>query len=601
MRFIVLPDHAGALPLDETALSPTAERILHPSGRPHVVGDWLPEEFLTVTTGDRRLSLIGTFGVDSGQLRAVLEQAAQPDALHGIHATISGSYFVVYSDASETRIWGSLSSFRRVSYSTGERALGASNSIGLLRELAGAPLREDAVALSLLVPRPPWPLSEPSYWYGIENLLPTEYLSFPATRHRAERGERWCFPTERLPLDVVAPLLAEALHAAVAARARSAGGRVSSDLSGGMDSTSLAFFMKQHTETLVTTHLTVDDALNEDIRWARQAGALIGSDPIELAPGTLDHWFATWDRATPELADEPSPSIRTEGMHRAMAAVLRREGSRLHIAGSGGDELYYPDESILPGLMREEPATAVSAAIGMASVHRWPRVRTVRQALVRCSHARWLRDRVTHVHLPEPPRPSAGWDVPFSLSPWATPLASFQVRGLLDGIDVSRLPRALAEADAVSFAMIGRNGQIHRALDAEFRAEGVRYEAPFLDDRIVELSLSVRLSDRLNTTSFKPVLAAASRGVVPDELLGRKSKGDYVSLIYDGYNRVRRDIAAEVDHSPLVARGLVRGDAVIDFLTRIQPDASRFYPFEFHLAADRWLRAATAQSLLERP
>lgn len=589
MKFLMLPNATAQWLSIHDELP---RRILHHSGDLWIAGDWLPGECVAASSETIKIVLLGTVGCDDQDLAAWLHsQGSEPDIAH-VYRAVPGSYFTLVSTADRrTQIYGTLSSFRRVSYSTDPARPIASNSLRYLVELFTPRIREDRVPLALIAPRAPWPLGEASHWHGIENLLPNELLNYDDAGAASTRT-RWRIPHVRIPLADAAQGLQAALHGAIEARARHARTSLSSDLSGGMDSTSLAFFANQHVPRLTTMHLSISVEMNDDAEWAAEAAQVLGSRHVRVDHSELPRWFAGWHATEPRFMTEPVPSIRTEGMHRAMATKLSELGCTMHLAGSGGDELFYPDEAILPGLRREAPRALPGAIRSMATLHRWTLTKTARAAMFNSTHGEWLTAQIGQLADGTTDRPSPAWDVPFSLPPWVNHSVVDALETLLDAGARVHAIDSINESDSLAYGMITRNGQIHRTLDEETREVGVRYEAPFLDDLLIEKALQVRLQDRLNTERFKPGLAAASRGVVPEQFLNRRSKGDYISLVYTAFNEYRRHINDELPRFRLVERGYLDPVRFSDFLLSMQPRPDQFFPFEFLLAAERWLRSA---------
>jgi asparagine synthase (glutamine-hydrolysing) len=590
MEFLVLPDSDQAMSADSLSGWQPSQVVKHPSGRIWIAGNWEPGEFAMQQVNGERVALLGTFS-GSRTTDSQLREAISCRSVDRIHQYVPGSFFTILANADRVEVFGTLSGFRRVTHSARSGAEVASNSAALLLSLIPSSLRASIVPLALLTPRPPWPLSEPNYWHGQANLLSTHKLIM------GERGgirvqPRWAFPKGRASLTDMAPRISKAIDDAVRVRAESAQGRLSSDLSGGMDSTVLSFYASQHVASLTTAHIAVDDKMNDDLKWANRANVALGGEMLLFRQSDVPAWFDGWADTDIELAAEPEHSVRTEAMHDHIARRLADMGARIHIAGSGGDELFYPDQSILQGLRRESPRSLVRAVPSMASVHRWSRRRTATLALSRSGPAQWLASASDRIETVDFDKPDVNWDFPFYALPWSTPWARERIRALLSQIEEDELLEAPAATDAMTFAMIHRNGQIHRRLDSVFRRHGVRYEAPFLDDSLLELALQVQLSDRLNLDSYKPGLAAASKGVVPAEFLGRHSKGDYISLIYRGFNAMKADLAATAVDSRLSRAGYVDGQRVATFASSMQPHSNSFYPLEFYLAAERWIRSA---------
>lgn len=145
------------------------------------------------------------------------------------------------------------------------------------------------LATTLLAPRAPWPLSDRPLWKGVEHVPVTDALEL----HSDGCGAlvlRWSYPLHREPLTDIAPRLRAALEAGVRARAE-ATPVLGSDLSGGLDSTTLAFYADRYARQLVTVRQDAYDATNDDVKWAALARSRMGTgDHIRMepdaAPGT---------------------------------------------------------------------------------------------------------------------------------------------------------------------------------------------------------------------------------------------------------------------------------------------------------------------------
>jgi asparagine synthase (glutamine-hydrolysing) len=120
---------------------------------------------------------------------------------------------------------------------------------------------------------------------------------------------------------------------------------------------------------------------------------------------------------------------------------------------------------------------------------------------------------------------------------------------------------------------------------------GVSLQAPFLDDRVLEAALSIRLEDRMTVGRFKPVLAATMRGIAPDSLLDRKTKGDASAELYAGLRHHRRELLELWDNSLLVQMGLVDADALRTLFLDLHPTTRPLVPLDPTLACEAWLRS----------
>jgi asparagine synthase (glutamine-hydrolysing) len=178
------------------------------------------------------------------------------------------------------------------------------------------------------------------------------------------------------------------------------------------------------------------------------------------------------------------------------------------------------------------------------------------------------------------------------LPPWVTPDAVEAVRRRIR-IAASGEPRPLSplpvhhemlRAAQVCGAMTRRASRVTSAF-------GLTYEAPYLDDRVIEAAMSIRLDDRIAAGRYKPVLTAAMRGVLPTQALGRATKGDYSEELYAGLKTHRGDLLDLCSDSHLVRMGLVDAAALRRLLAGLHADTVPFIAFDPTLACESWLRS----------
>ncbi|UXX91729.1 asparagine synthase-related protein [Streptomyces sp. AD2-2] len=142
--------------------------------------------------------------------------------------------------------------------------------------------------------------------------------------------------------------------------------------------------------------------------------------------------------------------------------------------------------------------------------------------------------------------------------------------------------------------IVVQSGSGIRQLDTALADLGVACEAPFLDDRVVEAALSVRIEDRLVSGDFKPMLRRAVRGIVPEEILARRSKGEFSAEAFQGMRRNRGDLLALCDDLRLARLGLVDPDALRTALLGPKSQSRQLVPYENTLACESWLRSVAA-------
>ncbi|GAA4800216.1 asparagine synthase-related protein [Streptomyces ziwulingensis] len=604
MAFLVLPDREGARALLGDAAPAGARTVDHVSGRPWLVGDWAPDECTVVTAGTRRLVLLGAVRVDVTAAERALARAAAPHALDGFAASLPGCFHLAASFDGRCRVQGSLSTARHVFHTDVAGLTVAADAPHPLAALLGRGPDADVLAARLLTPLAPWPLSEDCVWPGVRALPLGSWLGLgPDGRHRIHRW--WRAPEPHLPPHQAAVRVRQALRACVETRTR---GRdtVSADLSGGMDSTTLCFLAGATGTRLVTHHWLPLDAANDDDRWAVRAAALLpGAAHLRLAPDEGPAWLEPLpgQYGPEDVLEGPLPWHRNRSRMEHTARRVAAEGSRLHLTGLGGDELFSPTPTYLWSLVRRRPVRGVATAARARALNRWHLRDTVRALADGRSFARTLTQMAARLQAPAPGphEPPMGWSGHPRMPAWVTPGAADAVRGRLlraaagaEPLHPDRLQHQVLESVLLS-------GGALRQMRPAMRRADVSWEAPFLDDRVVEAALAVRIEDRAARDRYKPVLTAAMRPDVPAELLGRRTKGEFSAEIYAGLHGGRGALLELCDDLRLARLGLVDADALRRALLAPKPETRHLSPLINTLACEAWLRSPSADRPRRQP
>ncbi|UQA95160.1 asparagine synthase-related protein [Streptomyces halobius] len=633
MDFLVLPDHPAADRLIACLhRRPTLRIVPYASGRPWIVGHWSRDETITARIGPRRIALLGTTSATRDGLTRLLRRLTSLDDL-GDHlrahlGDLPGSFFLMAAFGPEVRCQGSLSTYRQLHHTdiggiavAGNRpqnlaALGCEAAkTGLDRAPHLGTVDEETLAARLLTPFAPLPLALRQAWRSVHAVPPGHYLTFaPNGRHVVRRW--WQPPAPDTPLPDAAEAVRDALSAAVRVRTRH--GTLSADLSGGMDSTSLCFLAARAPHTrLITTAWQCRDPANDDNLWSARSAAHLSTgdhtgggnvgEHLSLPYAEVPTWYTP--PSDPGHTDPAGPlaAIRESARLSHHARLVAERGSRLHLVGVGGDELFSPR----PVALDPRPAALNPRPVALHSLARRD-LRTARQPLRARRLGRWT--------LPDPLRPlrdslhtlwngdsypqwlatcteqhgttGAAWEIAPSMPPWAHPDAVTTVRRLLrEAAAEAPEPYAALRAQHETVRAAVRAGEIVRGIDAVASAQGVAYEAPFLDDAVIKAALTVRLAGHTETGAYKPLLATAMRGLVPDAVLGRGTKGDHSAEVYAGLRRHRRALSALCDDSLLARLGLIRPDALRHVLTSLHPHTHTLLPLDPTLAAEYWLRS----------
>jgi asparagine synthase (glutamine-hydrolysing) len=593
--WLVLPDRPEA----STALACQRHDVLrHPSGRPWLVGAFDRDELTLASVGSLRVAVIGTCPVTATRLGEFIAHVRTLTELDAVARALPGSWHLVASLDGTVRAQGSLAGLRRV-FHTPLHGVGgvtvAGDRADSLAALAGAGLDERALAVRVACAgQLPPPLGEHSYWRGVHALAPDHYLRLDPAGVATE--VHWWHPPEPERTRAAgAGAVRDALEVAVAAR-RPSTGRLSADLSGGLDSTSLCLLAADTvTPKLLSFRWAEADTANDDAVFAAHAAAALPqAEHLVIAQADLPAKFAD----PGELGDTeaPYPFSRTLARTRHDTALLHARGSRVHLAGHGGDELFHGPAAYLHTLLRRRPLTAIARVRAHRALSRWSWPATCSALASRADTATWWRTQAQRLTDSPPPRrtPYLDWGYPLRAPQWVTPAACDTARAILRATAETARPLATDRGQHSTLTALRTTGPRYRQLARQYATTGPRLELPYLDDRVIETALAVRLDERITPWRLKPLLIDAMHDVLPAPIAARTTKGEFGEDVRVGLRRHLPDILAVFADSTLATHGLIDTDRLRRALLAPHVDWTAMFAMEDLLGCETWLRAVHA-------
>ncbi|WP_424642823.1 asparagine synthase-related protein [Embleya sp. AB8] len=569
--------------------------MTHASGRPWLVGSWAPEDLVVSAAGPVRVAVFGPSPVALARLEALVSSVRDVSDLDTLARRLPGNTHVVASIHGQVRFQGTVTGTRCVfSARLGDVPI-ACDRADVLAAAIGAEPDEDLVAAGVTYGMLFAPLSERSWWRGVHRVAADSCLVIPGDG--AARSVRWWQPPEpSLPLAQGAAGVRAKLREAVAHRQPDQG-RLSADLSGGMDSTSLCFLAAEHRPDLLTFCWTGGSTINDDPLYAGQAALL-------LAPA--EHLTVPDTDAPPVFAppywalDTEAPRAATRGMNAIRFGIrhLVEHGATRHLAGHGADELFTGGAAYLHTLFRHRPVTAWRHLRAHRALHRLPLLPSL-AGLVRGGDlgAWWRQCADDLARTASPPRASAlGWGERIPATPWATGDAVRTTQRVFREVADQVVPLAPDRGQHEALTALRSGGPELRLLCRGYAAEGLPLELPYLDDRVVEAVLSVLPHERYDPRRYKPVLAAAMQGLVPEVILGRITKGDCEESVDRALQQHVPDLLDLFADSLLARRGLIDVDRLRTTLIT-PPRAGDVWSaqLEATIGAELWLREIAAR------
>jgi asparagine synthase (glutamine-hydrolysing) len=590
---VVFPDCDGALDV-AAALGPHAPQTLpHPSGRPWLMGCWPAEELVAARVGAAQVAVIGCCPVTAAALSTLVHRVRTVADLDRLGAGLPGSFHLVAAIDGGVRVQGSISGLRRVFYTRLGQVTVAADRADVLAGLAAAAVDEQWLAARLVYPYLPHPVADGCPWRGMQALADDCYLlSYPG---QPARVVRWWRPPEPVaPLAEAAPVVAQTLATAVEARTRT-GGTISCDLSGGLDSTPICFLAARGNSRVIAVTVVSTDSGQDDARWAQGAAeALEDTEHLVLSMQELPLMYADVGEGGAG-ADEPHITIRDHASITCVSRELVQRGSRLHLRGVGGDQVLQAPAAYLHTTAWNHPRIAANHLRGRRAVSGWPLGASLRELADCRSYQQWLTATVDDLTAPPPARgmPELGWGPALRLPPWATAQAANAARTLLHEAATDAAPLAPTRGQHATLEHLRAVGYFTRHIAGIMARAGLPLAAPFLDDRVVEACIAVRLHERTTPWRFKPLIVEAMRDLVPGVVLQRTTKGDFSVDWHAGLRQARAHLAALLD-DPLLARlGLIDADALRKVCLGLYPYHLDPVALDRTLACEAWLRTLT--------
>jgi asparagine synthase (glutamine-hydrolysing) len=594
-HFLAFPDRdeAAAVVRRVRAEHPDLQCVDHSSGRPWLVGRWHKDDLSLERAGSDAVVLLGTLPpLGDEPARRAARLHGSPAGLAELPAALPGDFHVLASVGGALYAQGTAYGIRRVYHTRIDGMVVASDRALRLAELSGAPIDMGALAWTLLDPCPRQ-LDGRTMWHGVAAVHPGSYL-LTADDGRTARTVRWHRPPEpRLPMAEGAATVRETLTAAVRARTHR-GGLMSADLSGGLDSTSLCSIAAGQLgagELLVAT-TGGDETLCDDGHWARvAASAWPHVEHYQLPPEEEPLFYAG---AFDPACRTDWPSVIATSRHRStiLASRMAERGSRLHMGGQGGDQLFFSSGGHYYSLLTRRPLLSLRRLRGYGLLYGWSFPAMLRQLANRRSY----RSALAAIDLGRPAgtavgAPTLNWLYPPTTPPWVTA----DCRELLR----SELARAVEEAEPRS-PVLSHHQDLDRLLSISLqlggvadasRLAGVPLTTPYFDDAVVDAALSVRVEDRASPYAYKPLLMEAMNGILPDACRERTTKGEGTFETVGGLYRHRQELIALWEESALGKAGLIDAARLADLCSRPGTPDLKDGSVNSTLSCEVWLRS----------
>jgi asparagine synthase (glutamine-hydrolysing) len=571
-----------------------------------VCGAWKQEQIIVLLSNGVKLAILGSCFITQLDLKRLFEESIVEGNYNRL-AALPGSYSLIIHDQANLYLYVDAAGLKPFFYTEYSNLITYSSLAISLQQLKNASIDESWIASSLTGYASPILTLNRSPFKDIYSVPPGHYLQISSEDIACERY--WHEPRKYIDFSTAKKELRAQLVNVVEGRIQ-IHGNVSSDLSGGFDSTSLSliaanFLHKrgQILHTITMTPLNVD--ISDDARIAHYATSLYTNiNPSIIEEVKLPTEYSNLKESP--LTDAPSIVILLANRFRYISEIIRSKNSQIHLSGVGGDSVLSFPFSYLSELFNFTQIKKFFRYVyAWSQVWNLPPTSLAKNAigLNFISYNQWLLHQAKQFSSRHFSNQSlaneilgstkVGWNfLPGGglIADWYTErtvdLVAEEVRIRAKG----SLPFADSPGQNESITMIHHEAYENRNLQQIYELHGINLEFPFLDSTIIDLCLSVRPEERTNPFQYKLLLSESLKQDLPNGIFDRNTKDDYSSEHLRGLKSNAYEINLLLENSILHDMHLIDVDKFRGELQQACMGVGGGWHFLQTLAIEIWLR-----------
>ncbi|MCK7627226.1 asparagine synthase-related protein [Streptomyces sp. RS10V-4] len=377
--------------------------------------------------------------------------------------------------------------------------------------------------------------------------------------------------------------------------------RLSSDLSGGIDSSSVTSVAACTRPLLAVTYTDAQMRKGDDLQYARHlAEAVDGINHVVIDGTVADvrHFDGLEEVDQLPVTDTPSLTLGLLAIKDAQLAPATAYGAQAHLTGRGGDNVldavtaHLVDQFLsgqrLPAL---RCATAYAHSRCDAPWRAWQQVHHTASTAYPDALERLAAGITASTAHPRSPIGALAWCSVTPGASWLTAagqsLVTELIRARAGTADPDVTPARLHERLALEWMATSH---------AQYAEIGLQrwqlaIHAPLLDTTVVDACLSIPTYQRARPGTYKPLAQAAFAGLAPAWLFTRSSKTAFTGSLYAGLSRNAPTLRRILGSSQLVEAGLLNYDSVATALdSAISGVAAPLAQLHTLVVTELWIR-----------
>lgn len=374
---------------------------------------------------------------------------------------------------------------------------------------------------------------------------------------------------------------------------------ISTDLSGGVDSASIAYILNKVCDSFQMYHAEASKDANNDTIWADSIAKNLGHSIRKLT--SFEHKNNRFEIELPYVGDQvPSYPLLwadTEYYLQEIIEGCNKYNSYLHFIGIGGDELFSSVPATPWSVFRQERIKSIGYVIRYSLAMKKSTVQCLKDFISSHTIEEEFSDKIDQLlGSPSVNHYSYGFEwneslkIPYFLKQERKQaildLLKMNVESEVYTLNINRAKHQILSSLAFQKCVLSQvNEQLPR---------NISVSAPFLNFNVIKTVLGIPDRKNLESTLNKNILYDALKGIVPKEIFIRNTKGDYSDARYKSYRNVAKDSIDKLKYSKLVSMGIVDFEKLSTDLSMPTADSYKIDYFERFCMLERWLRQVEA-------